>query len=179
MARSSDFGIPGLETNQRIVGIAEAIVTSNPLGVLVTYSLGSCLGVALWDPKAKVGALAHFLLPSSKKATAAQQDKPLTFVDTGMCAILEDVFARGATPERLIVKIAGAASPMDSAQRFQIGQRNVTVARKLLWKNGIMIAASDVGGSQPRTMRLYMSDGTTTVTSEKERVLLQGELVNG
>lgn len=179
MARTSKFGKPGLQVNERIIGIAEAVITNNPLDILITYSLGSCLGVSMWDPVAKVGALAHFMLPSSKKATAQQAGKPFAFVDTGLVAMLEDVYARGGEPARLIVKIAGAASPMDAAKRFQIGQRNVTIARKLLWKNGLMIAASDVGGTSPRTMRLYMSSGETTVSTDQERELLQGDLVNG
>ena len=58
-----------------IVGVADLAVSSNPAVLIVTYSLGSCLGVTIYDPVAKVGGLLHAMLPDSTidPAKAASQ----------------------------------------------------------------------------------------------------------
>ena len=52
--------------NQRVVNISDCIVTPNTGDVLVTYALGSCLGLAIYDPVNKFGGLAHLMLPNSR-----------------------------------------------------------------------------------------------------------------
>ena len=46
------------------VGIADLNVVKYP-DVLATYALGSCVGICLYDHKAKIAGMAHILLPSS------------------------------------------------------------------------------------------------------------------
>ena len=156
----------------RIVGIAEMIVSSDPRETLVTYSLGSCIGVTVYDPQIKVGGMIHCMLPSSKLEEAKAQDKPHMFVDTGVVALLQSVMNLGADKKRLIVKVAGAAAPMDVCGRFKIGERNHTMLRKVLWKNEIMLKGEDVGGTQPRTMVLYLDAGRTAIRTGGQEVEL-------
>jgi chemotaxis protein CheD len=156
----------------RIVGIAEMIVTTDPREILITYSLGSCIGVTVYDPQLKIGGLIHCMLPSSKLEESKAQAKPHMFVDTGMVDLLQTVMNLGADKKRLIVKVAGAASPMDACGRFKIGERNHTTLRKILWKNEIMLKGEDVGGTLPRTMSLYLGDGRTTIRSSGQEVNL-------
>jgi chemotaxis protein CheD len=92
------------------------------------------------------------------------KSRPAMFVDTGVVHMMNELYERGAARERLIVKVAGAASPMDPSGRFRIGDRNVTVLRKVLWKNELLLGGEDLGGTAPRTMSLVMSDGTTRIT---------------
>ena len=88
------------------------------------------------------------------------------FVDTGVPELFRDCYRLGAVKERMIVKVAGGASagaPGDPDQ-FQIGKRNILTLRKLLWKNGVLIQAQDVGGHQlARTMAMSMADGSITL----------------
>ena len=154
---------PSVEAGLRVVGISELEVSTAPADVLVTYSLGSCLGVSIHDPVAGVGGLIHCMLPVSKGSPEKAAAKPAMFVDTGVVALLNGMFARGAERARLVVKVAGAASPMDASGRFRIGERNYTVLRKVLWKNELMIHAEDIGGTAPRTVRLYVGSGRTTI----------------
>ncbi len=140
-------------------------VSKCPDQALVTYSLGSCVGVTLFDPEAGVGGMIHCLLPVSKTDPEKAKAKPAMFTDTGFVALLNAVTAEGAKMERLVVKVAGGGAPMDSAGRFKIGERNYAVLRKLLWKNNLLIAGEDVGGTKPRTMRIEMSTGQVTVSS--------------
>jgi len=108
------------------------------------------------------------MLTLSKLDPEKAKAKPAMFTDTGFVKLLHEVLASGARKDRLIVKVAGGGSPMDTAGRFKIGERNYAVLRKLLWKNDILIAAEDVGGSHPRTMRLRLSDGQVTISTGKD-----------
>ncbi|HUX06027.1 MAG TPA: chemotaxis protein CheD [Acidobacteriota bacterium] len=155
-----------------VIGISEMKVSNKPGDALVTYSLGSCVGVTLYDPIAGVGALLHSMLPLSKIDRRKAEARPFMFVDTGVTQMLQTVFDLGAQRSRLIVKVAGCASLLDDKKLFKIGERNYTVLRKILWKNNILITAEDVGGTISRTMHLYMADGRTTIKSGgNEKVL--------
>ena len=148
---------------RRIVGISEMRVSRDPEDVLVTFSLGSCLGVAVFDTRARIGGLIHCMLPLASLDPEKARSRPAMFVDTGVTAMLDGLFALGARREDLVVKIAGAASPLDQVDSFRIGERNCTLLRKVLWKNDLLLAASEVGGKEPRTLFLYLATGSTVV----------------
>ncbi len=148
---------------QHVIGIAEMKVTDQPDDVLVTYSLGSCVGLSLYDPKAGLGGMIHCMLPLSKIDPAKAQANPCMFTDTGVGCLLQAMFDAGAERRRLIAKVAGGSCLLDEKGLFKIGERNYTVLRKVLWKNNIMVAAEDVGGTASRTMHLYMESGCTTI----------------
>ena len=156
----------------RSVGIAEMAVSVDPGETLVTYSLGSCVGVSLYDPQARVGGLIHCMLPLSTIDPDKARAKPGMFVDTGLVALIQGVLDAGAEMSRLIVKLAGAASPMDACGRFKIGERNVATVRKVLWKNSLLLRGELTGGTQPRTLSLFMNDGRSTVRSGGQEVEL-------
>ncbi len=155
------------------VGISDCKISSDPADVIVTYSLGSCIGLVLYDPEARVGGMVHCMLPLSKIDPNKARLKPAMFMDTGVPFLLEGLLRKGAQKKRLIAKAAGAARLLDDQNTFRIGERNHTVLRKLLWKNNILIAAEDVGGSIARTMYLHMGDGRVCIRSGgKERELV-------
>ena len=133
--------------------------------VLVTYSLGSCVGLSLYDPRAGVGGLVHCMLPLSKMDEQKARNNPTMFTDSGVLALLQAVFDLGGERKNLVARVAGGAMLLDEKRIFCIGERNYTVLRKVLWKNNILIAAEEVGGSTPRTMTLYMATGKTTIKS--------------
>lgn len=145
------------------VGIAEMNVSDTPEDVLVTYSLGSCLGVTLYDPAVELGGMAHCMLPLARSSPERARQNACVFVDSGVSKLLQRLFDLGARRDRMVAKIAGAASQMDDNGFFRIGERNVAVLRKVLWKNSILIAGSDVGGSVTRTMLLEIGTGRTLV----------------
>lgn len=157
---------------RRVVGIGEMIMSDSADDFLVTYSLGSCVGLTLFDPEALVGALVHCMLPLSKINREEAAENPYKYTDTGVAAMIQQLFDRGARRDRIVAKVAGAAAPMDDKGLFKIGERNYTVLRKVLWKNDILIAAKDVKGTKPRTMTLYVDSGRTTVKSQGEEVEL-------
>lgn len=154
------------------VDIADMKVTREQGDILVTYSLGSCVGLSLYDPVVGVGGLIHCMLPLSSIDPEKATVRPFMFVDTGVSALLSALFGMGAQRQHIVAKVAGAGSPLGQEETFRIGQRNYTILRKLLWKNNILINSEDVGGTKARTMYLYMQDGRTTVKSAGKEVPL-------
>lgn len=135
-------------------------VSTNPEDTLITYALGSCLGITVWDPVAKVGGMLHVMLPTSTVSPDKAQKNPCTFVDTGLPKLLNEVFRAGALKGRLQVKVAGGASVRsDKDDYFQIGKRNFIATKNLLWKEAVMLGANDVGGNISRTMTLAVGTG--------------------
>jgi chemotaxis protein CheD len=159
-------------TPNKTVGIAEMLISTDPSDVLVTYSLGSCLGVTVHDPDARVGGIIHCMLPLSSVDGEKAKERPFMFVDTGVSIFLQKLFEAGVRRSSAVVKIAGCASVLDHQNLFRIGERNLTVFRKLMWKNNIIIAAQDVGGAKSRTVYLDMPTGRTLIRSDRETVEL-------
>jgi chemotaxis protein CheD len=147
-------------------------VSSNPGDVIVTYSLGSCIGLTLYDPVAQVGGMIHCMLPLSKIDPARAVTNPEMFADTGIPLLIQTLYDMGAQKKRLIAKVAGASSLLDERGTFKIGERNYLVLRKVLWKNEILIAAEDVGGTLARTLYLHIRNGYTLLRAQGGEYLL-------
>jgi chemotaxis protein CheD len=145
--------------NPIVVNIADARVSDNPDDMLITYSLGSCVGVAIHDPIRRVGGLIHCMLPLSGVDATKAAENPFMFVDVGMTRFLTMLFDLGLTRADAVVKVVGCSRILDKTNLFRIGERNYSVLRKLLWKNGLMIKAEHVGGELSRTVRLEIGTG--------------------
>lgn len=155
------------------MGMADMHVSADPDVLLVTYALGSCLGLVVHDPVAGVGGMLHAMLPDSSIDPAKAQDNPFMFVDTGVPLLFRAAYAAGARKERMVVKVAGgAATGVTGDDRFQIGKRNMVRLRELFWKNGVLLAAQDVGGSHSRTLSLALDTGETRVRANGSEVIL-------
>ncbi|MCF7886328.1 MAG: chemotaxis protein CheD [Candidatus Marinimicrobia bacterium] len=153
---------------KKIIGISDMQISENPEEQLITYSLGSCIGLTLYDRELRIGGLLHSMLPVSRKNKEKAKKKPLMFVDKGIEMMLTELFNKGARRKNLIAKLAGGSKLLDKKDMFKIGRRNYVVARKMLWKNDILIDGEDVGGTVSRTMSLYLVDGRTTVRIKRE-----------
>lgn len=155
-----------------VVDIADLKVSDDSRVELVTYSLGSCIGVAIWDPEVKVGGMLHYMLPESSIAPEKARRNPAMFADTGIPILFRQTYELGASKKRLQVRVAGGSSLLDDNGTFNIGKRNYTVLRKLFWKNGVLINAEHVGGSISRTMKLSVGTGRTTIRNRSQEVEL-------
>lgn len=148
---------------QRIVGIADMQVSSEDSEVLVTYSLGSCIGLAIYDPQARVGGLLHYMLPDSSLDPSKAQQKPGMFADTGIPLLFKTAYAMGLQKQRARVIVVGGAQILDDSGYFNIGKRNYAMLRKILWRNNVLIDAEDVGGNLNRTLYLEVGTGRAWV----------------
>ena len=109
-------------------------MTSETDSELVTYALGSCIAVAIWDPLARVAGLLHFMLPDSAiDRVSGGNEAPFRYADTGTPKLFRSAYEHGADKRRLIVRLAGGAAVFNDAGIFNIGHRNLTAVRKILW----------------------------------------------
>jgi chemotaxis protein CheD len=149
--------------NSLAAGLGEIKVSGNAADVLVAYGLGSCVGISMYDPITKVGALLHAVLPQRLNDSDAHNPK---FVDSGVTRMLDIIEQHGALRSRLIVRMAGGATMLNVPglkQTLNIGERNVAVARQALATHRLRLAAEDVGGTSGRTVRLHVGNGRMTV----------------
>lgn len=142
-----------------VVGVSDCRFSEHPDTILVTYALGSCIAVSIYDPGLKMGGLLHYMLPESSPHGQKGQQNPFMFADSGIAAMLRTLTQKGLNPRRAVVKLAGGARVMDAANVFEIGKRNYLAAKKILWKEGVLIAGEAVGGEVSRTVRLDVTTG--------------------
>ena len=148
-----------------VVGVGDCCVTSDPERVLVTFALGSCVGLAVHDPVAHVGGLLHFMLPAAPAGAIESGKSPWMYADSGIPLLFRATYEHGAQKNRLRVHAAGGARMMDESAVFNIGQRNLVALRRILWKAGIMLNAEATGGADARTMRLEIASGRVFLRS--------------
>jgi len=144
-----------------VVGVGDMKVSNDPEIVLATYSLGSCIGLTIFDPLSKVGGILHYMLPESKIDSVKAKKNPYMFGDTGIPLLFKESYKLGANKNRLKVKVVGGAQILDQNGLFNIGKRNYLILRKLFWKNNVMIDFEDVGGNVNRTLKLEINSGKT------------------
>jgi chemotaxis protein CheD len=154
-----------------VVGMADCRVSAAAEVSVATYALGSCIGLAVYDPQVRVGGILHFMLPDS--SIAHGDPNPYKFADTGVPRLIQEVCALGANKRRLHAWAAGAASMLESASGLEIGKRNHDALRRLLWKTGLLLQAEAVGGNQSRSIRLDIGTGNFWVQEcgEERRLL--------
>ncbi|MEK3734593.1 MULTISPECIES: chemotaxis protein CheD [unclassified Paenibacillus] len=148
------------------VGMADLNV-AGPDGVLRTMGLGSCVGLTLYDPVTKIGGLAHVMLPSSAIAKEGQLNLA-KYADTALPILLNKMRELGASPQRMIAKMAGGAQMFAFAgagDSMRIGPRNVESCREGLAMLGIPIVAEDTGGNYGRTVELDCTTGKFMIRS--------------
>jgi len=153
-------------SDQHVVGISDRNVSRAP-DAIVTYALGSCVGVALYDEAAKIGGLAHIMLPDSSMIAGSESSR-MKFADTGIADLVAEMRSLGALPGRIRAKIIGGANMFrisDGSMIGSIGDRNVNEVKKTLDRLGIPIIAEDVGKDYGRTVFFDLVTGNVRVQS--------------
>ena len=132
--------------------------------VLVTQGLGSCVAILLHDAVAKIGGLAHILLPSP--ALSRKDANPAKFPQSAVPRLLELMVTDGAQVSRVSARLAGGASmfaTLTPPGTINMGERNLVAARQVLHNHGLPLVGEAVGGDFGRTVRLTVSDGKVEV----------------
>lgn len=156
-----------------VVGISDLKIALPP-DTLITYALGSCVGICLLDPIAKVGGLSHIMLPSASISPTDQNI--FKFADTAIPDLVRRIEQKGGHSSRLKAKIAGGARMFESQSNtnnnalWQIGQRNVTAVVDVLQKLRIPIVAKDVLENYGRTVSFDPATGIMTVRAMSKGV---------
>ncbi|MDR2940230.1 MAG: chemotaxis protein CheD [Clostridiales bacterium] len=146
-----------------IVGMADLNFVKYP-DILTTIGLGSCVGIALYDPSTKMAGLAHVMLPDSTKIQ--NNTNEAKFADTAIKKLVSDMLRSGASKSFMRAKIAGGAQMFSfnsTNESMRIGDRNTEAVIKLLAEYRIPIVANDTGNTYGRTIELYSEDGRLVV----------------
>lgn len=152
------------------VGISDYSTSKAP-DTIITYGLGSCVGITLYDPVLKLGGLLHIMLPCSTQARNV--DNLAKFADTGIPLMLGELIAKGALKKRLIAKIAGGAQMFafgSSSDIMNVGTRNIESVKSVLRDLALTIRAEDTGGTFGRTIELDLETGKLKI-----RAITRGE----
>lgn len=147
------------------VGISEIKTASHP-EILSSIGLGSCVGICLYDPVAKVGGLAHILLPDSD--IGRKDGKPGKFADTAINALLHKMVEEGSSINNIRAKLVGGASMFSASdsstdEMFSMGPKNVAAAKNILAKKRIKLDGEDTGGSHGRTIEFHAGTGKVVI----------------
>ncbi len=141
------------------VSISDMKASKDAGALLVTHSLGSCIGLVGYDQKVKAGAMLHFQLPDSTNHGHRAQENPFMFADTGIPLFLQKLYSLGAHRNRLVLCMFGGANMLDDNELFKIGVKNARATKKILWQHSLSIKHEDVGGSSSRTLSLEIATG--------------------
>jgi chemotaxis protein CheD len=134
--------------------------------VLVTYGLGSCVAIVLYDPAKRIGGMAHIMLPS--KSLARRDDVPGKTPQSAVPTLVEQLTGLGANARRLTARLVGGASLFASLSppgSIQMGERNVVASREVLHQNGIPLIGELVGGESGRSVWFHLDGGTLVIRS--------------
>ena len=153
------------------VGIADMKLIQNS-GILITYSLGSCIGLCFHDPRLKLGALLHIMLPLNMEAGRTH---PLKYADTGIKETLRQMEIRGASRARMTVKIAGGAKMFAVAgggSLGNIGQRNIESVQAIMRRENLRLIGQQIGGTVARTLLFDVVSGQSCVRSYGQKDII-------
>ncbi|MCI7613602.1 MAG: chemotaxis protein CheD [Selenomonadaceae bacterium] len=141
------------------VGMADYKVGRAP-DTLISYGLGSCIGISLYDPQTKIGGLLHIMLPDSNQSRA--NENRAKFADTGIPDMLNELIRMGAAKSRMVAKLAGGSQMFafaNASDIMRVGLRNASASKEILKKLSIPIVGEDTGGNYGRTVQIDLSTG--------------------
>ena len=152
------------------VGMADLKIAKNP-DILTTLGLGSCIGIAVWDPMTKIGGLAHIMLPDSTKIR--NNSNIAKCADTGIDELIRLMLQAGANKNKLVAKIAGGARMFEVSGATtvgNIGEKNAIASKEKLKQLGIPLLAEDTGLNYGRTVELDCSNGNYLIKAVGKQV---------
>ncbi len=154
-----------------LVSLSDMKTSSDTKAVLIAHSLGSCIGIVLYDPVIQTGGILHFMLPSSKLSPVKAQNNPYMFADTGIAKFLDTMYQLGAKKENLKVAIAGAAEIMGQIDFLNIGKSNYIATKSILKQYGLKVDFEDTGKNINRTLKLEIKKGLLyiIITGQEEK----------
>lgn len=160
------------------VGLGESRIASDSETILACYGLGSCVGVALYCPVTRVGALAHVMLPTAE--LAQPPFKKGKYADSAIPDMLGQMERLGVKKRLVVAKIAGGAKMFstpdlkhrwaETGSRLLVGDRNIEAVKSTLQQLKINLVGEDTGGDYGRTIRFALADGSVQVSSIRHGV---------
>ncbi len=141
--------------NQIVIGMAEMKVTTPPNSI-ITYGLGSCVGLVLYDKIKKISGMVHIVIPMHNKTLTSLN--PAKFASTAPVALYNSLIRSGATKGNIVAKLAGGAHVFKGnydSEIFKVGERNVAITKECLRRMNVPVVAEDILGSNGRTVEFF------------------------
>ena len=159
-----------------VVGISDMQISVSREDLLVTHGLGSCIGVVVYDPILKIGGMLHYMLPQAGIKAKEPNFNPFTYGDSGIQIMIREMVHKGCKKGNLVIVMAGGSAINSSEKNdfFAIGKRNHTIAKKVFWKEQILVTKEHVGGNISRSLYLDMQTGNIWFMSKGTRFDLFG-----
>jgi chemotaxis protein CheD len=159
------------DKGRKYVSMGEMVIGNNP-DLLMIVGLGSCIALCLYDGDAKVGGMAHIMLPElkskskSKKELDERESRSCKYADRAVSNLLREILESGAKKWRIAAKIAGGASLFPELDTLRIGEKNEFAIKKALEEERIKLLAEDTGGNYGRTVTLNTCTGELMVKTK-------------
>jgi chemotaxis protein CheD len=136
----------------------EQHVDNDPATVLTTL-LGSCVAACLWDPKASVGGMNHFLLPGDRASAKADMpaSEAMRYGVHSMELLVNGLLRKGAQRERLQAKLFGGARMIKGLT--DVGELNAAFAERFLKAENIAIVGGSLRGETGRRIQFWPASG--------------------
>jgi chemotaxis protein CheD len=138
------------------IEVADLKVSACKDDILITYALGSCIGLCIFDPESHIGGLLHYMLPMSKRGS---MKNPFAYADTGILMLLQRYQELGGSLSRAVLKAAGGATLNRDEFLFRIGEQNIEALHRELNRFQLRLAGMDLGGTCSRTLRFDLHRG--------------------
>ncbi len=147
---------------------------ANDGSTLTASSVGSCVAIALYDPKLKQGGLAHIMLPATplkenSRAEKSMGNSPGKFADTAIEAMLHKLLSQGSKKENLRAKMAGGGNmfpQLTNSSFIDIGEQNISKIKERLKKHQIRLVGEDIKGAYGRTVEFCLKTGIMTIKTK-------------
>ncbi len=167
---SGSLSVTSAYTHRIVVGVGDMAVSADAQVVLSTYALGSCVGIAAFDPINRSGGLLHIMLPDSAIAPAKAAKYPAMFADTGFALFFRALRGTRAYQANIQLMVAGGANVLCGPDPYKIGERNARVALDLLAKRSYNVRHTEIGGGVNRALHLEMATGLVTLKTPTDEV---------
>jgi chemotaxis protein CheD len=152
----------------RITVMQGSVEVSGDEDVLLTTILGSCIAACLYDSRARIGGMNHFLLAEPMPSAAATQQFDEHYGLYLMELLINEMMKAGAAKSRMRAHLYGGANIQRGMRA--IGSDNAAFAERFLNAEGISIGHSDVGGTVARRVDFLAAQGKSRCRHVTERV---------
>lgn len=155
MTKPSNFNVQSVsDTDESLVHVMQGQLRATPeANVVLTTILGSCVSTCLYDSKAKIGGMNHFLLPESSTSNFGSN----RYGAYAMELLINELMKLGAQKRHLIAKVFGGADMLSN--ELAVGKRNGRFALGFLKEEGIPCVSTSLGGQQARRIRFWPQTG--------------------
>lgn len=135
---------------------------------LVSYALGSCIGICLYDREKKLAGMVHAILPENPGTEKLTRGQKYRYADQGIRYLINQMCAKGAKKSHLTAKLVGGAQMFESINYdWDIGKLNIEMARRTLAAERVPVLAEDTGGNHGRTVTFFAEDGCVKVEAAR------------